>query len=80
LESDEVTDSRIVETIQRMQESLWGKADVNIELHAVIEFDAGIAVPAEKAPRGVEDPLLSELRDRLSSMIARLSKESRRID
>jgi len=56
---------------------LWGKADVGIELHAVIEFDAAIPVPAEKAPRGVEDPLLCELRDRLSTMIARLSKEAR---
>ncbi len=80
LESADVTDSRIVETIQRMQESLWGKADVGIELHAVIEFDSEIAIPAEKAPRGVEDPLITELRDRLSSMIARLSKESRPID
>ncbi|WP_442507649.1 lysophospholipid acyltransferase family protein [Novipirellula sp. SH528] len=77
LESDDVTDSRIVETIQRMQESLWGKADVGIDLHAVIEFDSAIPVPAEKAPRGVEDPLLVELRDRLATMIARLSKEAR---
>ncbi|WP_372716923.1 lysophospholipid acyltransferase family protein [Novipirellula sp.] len=77
LESDDVTDSRIVETIQRMQESLWGKADVGIDLHVVIEFDSAIPVPAAKAPRGVEDPLLCELRERLSTMIARLSKEAR---
>ncbi|EMI17740.1 Phospholipid/glycerol acyltransferase domain protein [Rhodopirellula maiorica SM1] len=80
LESDDVTDARIVETIQRMQESLWGKADVGIELHAVIEFDAAIPVPAAKAPRGVEDPLLVELRERLTAMIARLSKEARPLE
>lgn len=74
---DQVTDTRIVETIQRMQESLVGKADVSIPLHAVVQFDPAVVVPPEKAPRGQTDPLLETLRERLSLMLAELSKEAR---
>ncbi len=79
LEPNEATDTRIVETIQRMQEMLYGKANTKIPLHAVIEIDEAILVPAEKAPRGVEDPLLAQLRDRLNAMLGELSKEARKL-
>ncbi|TWT76546.1 Acyltransferase [Planctomycetes bacterium CA13] len=77
LNRESVTDTRIVETIQRMQESFFGKADVGVPLHAVIETDDAIPVPCEKAPRGVEDPLLTKVRERLGEMLGRLSKEAR---
>jgi Acyltransferase len=71
------TDSRIVETIQRMQEFLLGKADASVRLKVRIEFDEPIVVPAEKSPRGEVDPLLVELRERLESMLQRLSTLAR---
>jgi len=77
LQPETVTDTRIVETIQRMQESFLGKADTSIPLKAVIEFDEAIEVPAEKAPRGEADPILQQLADRLKEMLARLSSEAR---
>lgn len=76
----QITDTRIVETIQRIQESIQGKANVQVPLHAVIEFDEAIAVPTEKAPRDVEDPLLSQLRQRLEAMLRRLGEEARKIE
>ncbi len=77
LQPETVTDTRIVETIQRMQESFLGKADTSIPLKAVIEFDEAIEVPAKKAPRGEADPILQQLADRLKEMLARLSTEAR---
>jgi 1-acyl-sn-glycerol-3-phosphate acyltransferase len=77
LRPDTVTDTRIVETIQRMQESFLGKADNSIPLKAVIEFDQAIEVPAEKAPRGQADPILQQLADRLTAMLDQLSTEAR---
>ncbi len=72
-----VTDTRIVETIQRMQEFHYGKADVSIPLHVVIQFGNAISVPAAKSPRNAEDPIMTELRDCLSAMIEALSHEAR---
>ena len=71
------TDTRIVETIQRMQEFHYGKADVSVPLHVVIQFGNSIPVPPAKSPRNVEDPIMTELRDCLSFMIEALSHEAR---
>ena len=79
LQQDEVTESRIVETVQRIQESLFGKANVSMPLHVVIECDEAIEVPPEKAPKFQSDPLLGQIRDRLQAMLDRLSTESPRL-
>ena len=80
LQPGQVTDTRIVETIQRIQEVVVGKASDTMPLHAVIEVDEAIAVPPEKAPRGQADPLLAELESRLAGMLGRLSREARPVD
>ncbi len=76
----QVTDTRIVETIQRMQEAMFGKASDTMPLHVVIEVDEAIPVPPEKPPRKETDPILSELESRLEAMIERLAKEARPVD
>lgn len=80
LQPGRVTDTRIVETIQRIQEVIFGKASDSMPLHVVIEVDEAIAVPVEKAPRGQADPLLAELESRLAGMLERLSREARPVD
>ncbi|HBV62550.1 MAG TPA: 1-acyl-sn-glycerol-3-phosphate acyltransferase [Rhodopirellula sp.] len=77
LDSDEVTDSRIVETIQRMEESICGKADCGVPLRAVIQIGDAINVQAEKAPRGEVDPLMLELKTQLDGMLTQLACEAR---
>lgn len=77
LQVNSVTDTRIVETIQRMQESLLGKADSSVPLRVVIQCDTPIVVPPEKAPRSKSDPLMVDLGERLTSMVAALSGEAR---
>ena len=73
---DQVTDTRMVETIQRMQESLLGKADSSVRLKVVIDFAEPIAVPTDRAPRGETDPLMQQIHDRLSDMLTQLSDEA----
>lgn len=77
LEIEHVTDTRIVETIQRMQESFFGRADVGAPLKVVIRCDASIPVSTDKPPRGQADPMMVELKTRLTSMLESLSGEAR---
>jgi hypothetical protein len=79
LQADQATDTRIVETIQRMQETFFGVADASMPLRAVIQCDEAIVVPAERAPRGQSDPVMDQLRDRLTTMITALSQEAQPI-
>ena len=79
LSDGNATDTRLVETIQRLQESLTGKADNSMHLSVVIRFDEAIPVPAEKPPRGVRDPLLDELETSLRTMVDDMSALARRI-
>lgn len=80
LRPDQSTDTRIVETIQRMQETLFGEADGSIPLHVVIQYDKPIVVPARKGPRGQTDPLLEQLGDRLTAMLDALATEANPIE
>ena len=77
LDDDEVTDTRIVETIQRIEESILGKADCGVPLRAVIQIGEAITVPAEKAPRGEVDPLMLRLKTQLERMLGELAGEAR---
>lgn len=77
LETDQVTDTRIVETIQRMQETFFGRADVGAPLKVIIQCDAAIPVSVEKPPRGQPDPMMTELKTRLTVMLESLSAEAR---
>lgn len=73
----QITDTRIVETIQRIQEAIYGKVEETMPMKVVIEVDEAIEVSPERPPRGEKDPLLCQLDDRLRTMLARLSKEAR---
>lgn len=70
--ADVVTDSRIVETIQRFQEFLIGKANRKFPLKAVLEVGDPIEVPAKKAPRGEADPLSKEIHAGITEIVDRL--------
>ena len=76
---DQVTDTRIVETIQRMQETVNGKADHTIPLKAVIEFAPAIEVDTRRPPKGQRDPLMQTLEDELTARLARLATEARKL-
>ncbi|TWU65260.1 lysophospholipid acyltransferase family protein [Crateriforma conspicua] len=75
----EITDTRILETIQRIQESIYGKADQTMRLKVIVEFADAIEVSDQRPPRGEADPLLESIRTSLSGMLDRLSGEARLI-
>lgn len=77
LRNDQITDTRILETLQRMQEDFLGRVKSPTPLHAVIEVDEAIEVPEEKPPRGQDDPLLEQLREQLLALLTKLSGEAR---
>ena len=77
LQPGQITDTRIVETIQRIQEAIYGKARETMPMRVVIEVDEAIEVPAERAPRGQTDPLLCQLDYQLRTMLSSLSREAR---
>ncbi|OYP29844.1 lysophospholipid acyltransferase family protein [Rhodopirellula sp. MGV] len=79
LTEDQVTDTRIVETIQRMQETVNGKADHSIPLKAIIQFTDPIKVDTGRPPKGQRDPLMQSLEDSLSAMLRELSSEARKL-
>jgi 1-acyl-sn-glycerol-3-phosphate acyltransferase len=70
------TPTRILETVERLEEDLTDRSRVHRPLHAIVEVGEAIEVPLERGPRGQEDPLMILLRDRLQSQLDRLSHES----
>ncbi len=73
----QITDTRIVETIQRIQEAIYGKAKETMPMKVIIEVDEAIEVSSQRGPRGQPDPLLCQLEERLRTMLAALSNEAR---
>lgn len=71
------TDTRIVETIQRMQELMDGRSNNRVPLKAVIEFAPAIEVSTARPPKGQRDPVMQELDEQLNDLVANLSKEAR---
>ncbi len=67
------TDTRILETVERLEEDITDRARVHGPLEVVIEVAEAIEVPTEKAPRGEEDPIMKQLRERMQSMLDKLS-------
>jgi hypothetical protein len=74
------TDTRILETIERLEEDLTDKAGIHGPLEAIIEIDQAIEVPADRPPRGEEDPIMRELRERLQITLDRLANEANTIE
>jgi hypothetical protein len=66
-----------VETIQRIQEAIYGKAKETMPMKVIIEVDDAIDVSSQRGPRGQPDPLLCQLEERLRTMLQVLSREAR---
>jgi hypothetical protein len=74
------TDTRILETVERLEEDLTDRANIHGPLEVVLRVGEAIPVPADRAPRGEEDPIMKALRDDLQRMLDDLSGESRTVD
>lgn len=76
---DQPTDTRVLETIERIEEELYDRATVHRPLHVILEVGEAITVDPEKPSKGVCDPLMEAIAGSLRAMLSRLAKESRPI-
>jgi hypothetical protein len=67
---------RLLETIERFEEDLAGKARIHGHLKAVIEVGEAIVVSPERDRKAAVDPLMIEIEQRLQAMLVRLAGES----
>ncbi|MFM7516683.1 MAG: 1-acyl-sn-glycerol-3-phosphate acyltransferase [Pirellula sp.] len=74
--SSPTTDTRILETVERLEEDLTDKAGIHGPMEVVIRIDKAIEVPVDRAPKGEEDPIMKTLRERLQAMLDDLAQWS----
>lgn len=70
------TVTRVLETVERLEEDLTDRVRVHSPLHAVIQIDEAITIGTDKAPKDAEDPIMIQLRCRLQAMLDLLAKEA----
>jgi 1-acyl-sn-glycerol-3-phosphate acyltransferase len=70
------TDTRILETVERLEEDLTDKAGIHGPMEVVIRIGEAIEVPADRGPKGEEDPIMKTLRERMQGMLDDLSQLS----
>lgn len=71
-----VRDTRLLETVEQLEEDILTRARIHRPLHVVIEVGSAIEVSEERPPKNVSDLLLVELDNRLREMLAGLSQEA----
>ncbi|MFO0014484.1 MAG: 1-acyl-sn-glycerol-3-phosphate acyltransferase [Planctomycetota bacterium] len=74
------TDTRILETVERLEEDLTDRAKVHGPLEVILRVGEAIHVPADRPPRGEEDPIMKSLREDLQRMLDDLADEARPVD
>ncbi|RCS41400.1 1-acyl-sn-glycerol-3-phosphate acyltransferase [Bremerella cremea] len=67
---------RLLETVERYEEDLKDTTTIHGSLHVIIDVDTPILVSHERRPKGDEDPLMDELKQRLQAKLNELKAES----
>ncbi len=70
------TVTRVLETVERLEEDLTDRCRIHRPIHAVIEIGTAIPIGADKPPKDQEDPIMVQLRTSLQSMLDQLAKEA----
>lgn len=73
---DQPTDTKLLETVERLEEDITDRARTHRPLHAILQIDHPIEVDPNRPGRG-QDPLMSELSLRLQAMLDKLSMEAK---
>ena len=74
---DNPTDTRILETVERLEEDVHDLPTIQRPLHAVLEVGEAIEVDPVKPPRGEADPVTFSLQSSLSTMLSDLANEAK---
>lgn len=67
---------RVLETLERFEEDLDGRARVHGNMHVILEVGPAITVSAKRERTAARDPLIESLEQSLRGMMERLTKES----
>ena len=70
------TVDRVLETLEKLEEDMVGRARIHGDLKAIIEVAPAIPVPAERERGAKEDGVMAALEDSLRELVHRLSAES----
>ncbi len=70
------TVTRVLETVERLEEDLTDRCRIHRPIHAVIEIGTAIPIGTDKPPKDQEDPIMVQLRTSLQSMLDQLAKEA----
>lgn len=73
---DQPTDTRILETVESLEEDFTDRTTVHRPLHAILEVGPAIEVDAHRSNREGPDPLMAELAGSLRQMLTALAQES----
>ena len=71
-----VTNTRLLETVEQLEEDLWDRSRIHRPLHAIIEIGAAIEVNADRGEKNVPNRELLELDEQLTVMLTRLAYEA----
>ena len=70
--TDHTPTERILETVERFEEDLTDKVRVHRPIHAVVEIGEAIPVPPNRERGAATDPIMSQLRHDLETMLEQL--------
>lgn len=74
---DQLTDMRLLETVERIEEDITDRATRHRSLHAILQVGEALVVDPEKPAKDEPDPLMRNLQERLEAMLAPLMHEAR---
>jgi hypothetical protein len=76
---EQPTDTRVLETVEGIEEDLTDRARIHRPLHAILEVGKAIEVDTDKPSRDAEDHLMDSLSFALRSMLGQLAGEAKPI-
>ena len=71
------TVDRIMETVEKFEEDFLGTYPLHGDLRAILEVGDAIEVPTRREKGGEGEPLMSQIRDSIESMLLPLASESK---
>lgn len=74
---DDLTDMRLLETIERIEEDITDRTTLHRPLHVILQVDEAIEIDPGKPPRDGPDPVMTTLQTRLVLLLQRLKQEAR---
>ncbi|MFK7735711.1 MAG: 1-acyl-sn-glycerol-3-phosphate acyltransferase [Pirellulaceae bacterium] len=73
---DDPTETRLLETAERLDEDVNDHAQVHRPLHAILQVGKAIVADPKKPAKGTVDPIMEDLESQLKSMLGELAHES----